>query len=190
MSFSQDLKSWLDVLHSFAYNIPPKCVAILFIEYPCLRNRLGDLHSELVSAYPVLRLELSDDSIAFVQHMLDPPCKCWLACEASLHRILSELDRIEVLDVLECDPVRASILPLDEDFPSLCRFSSPLVSITSSKESVLLFDFLSVGFVVNYLIEEDMPVALFVNLCKHILSDCICCKCGLVPILVLNLLQS
>jgi hypothetical protein len=70
-------------------------------QMPWLLPQTWELHSKLARAHPVLsRRDLSDDAITFVEPMLNPPCKCWLACDASLHHMLSKLDRVGVVHAI------------------------------------------------------------------------------------------
>ena len=64
-----------NVLHLFTNSVPPKCVPVLFVKSPSLGDRLVHTNEKLVGAHPILGLELSDDSILFLDNEQDPPCK-------------------------------------------------------------------------------------------------------------------
>ena len=59
------VKLWADALHLFENCIPPECVAIILIKCICLCNRFGYLQYKVLIVHPVLRFDLTNDSIEF-----------------------------------------------------------------------------------------------------------------------------
>ena len=88
----------------------------------------------------ILRLDLTNDSTAFYQRMLNILWKFWLTRNASLHCIFNKLERLGVLHTLLRNTGRAPILPLYKSFPTLCHLPSALVTISCCDESILLLD--------------------------------------------------
>jgi hypothetical protein len=131
--------NWSNPFHFLTNCVETKGIAIFFVESLRLLKGLGYLHSKLVSAYSILCLELRDDPVSFVQHVLYTPTKCWLACDSPLRCPFGKLDGIRVLHIFERDPSRASILPLG--LSSLRNLFAAMRSIPSMNESVLLLDF-------------------------------------------------
>jgi hypothetical protein len=62
---------------------------------------------------------------------------------------------------------------LDEDLVSLRRLSAPLGVSASSDKGVLLLDLRSIGSVICNFFEQDVSVPFIVDLCEHVLCNCI-----------------
>ena len=151
--FLPNLKIRPNVIHFFAYGVPPKGIAILLIKYLCLLHWIGDLDSKLVRSSPILWLQIFNDAVALRQNIPDPPCKHRAACNTALYHIFSHLPRVLVLHILEGHSCCASIIPLEKDFNPLCCISATLCSGTRWNELVLLLYFRTVVPMVDYLLE-------------------------------------
>ena len=134
--FLLNLKIWPGVLHFFAYDSPPKSIAIILIKCLWILHWIGDIYTKLVSSNPILWFQLSNDTVVLCQHMLDPPWKCRVACNMSMYRIFGHLHRVWVLYILEGHPFCATILPLYEYSNPLCCLYGTLFSGTRCDEHV------------------------------------------------------
>ena len=160
-------KIWSDVFHLFSYGLPPKGIAVLFVKCLCLLRWLGDLDAKLVRSNPILRLQISNDTVAFFQHMPHPLCKWRVSCNTAMYRILGHLYRIWVLHIFEVHPSCSTILPLYEAFNPLHCFSATLCSSMRRDERVLLIYF-STQYDTSLLTMWDTPIHLPIDVIPSI----------------------
>ena len=105
-------------------------------QFFCLCNIFGYFHSKFVSVHRVHIFDRNNDSVAFSQHILNPPWKLWLSRNISIHCILGILDRAVVLRVLLKDSVSNPVLPLHKNFSHLCFISFVIVPIYCCDKSI------------------------------------------------------
>ena len=151
--FLPNLKRSPDYLRLFSYCAPPKGMDILLIKFLWLLHWLGYIDTKLVRLNEILWLQLSNDAVALLRHIPDPPCKFWVACNMSMYRIFCHLHRVRVLRILEGHPCSSTILPLDKYFNPLCCLSEMLCSGTHCYERVLLHYLLTFVHMVDNLLE-------------------------------------
>ena len=161
--FLPNLKNKPDIFHFFAYDVPPKGIAIILMKCLFLLDWLGDLDAIFLRSNPILWPQLSNDAVTLSQHIPDPLCKWWFAWNTVLYRIFSHLYRIRVLHILEGHSRCALILPFYEDFKVLCCLSTTIFYGTRSDERVLLLYFRTIVPMVNDILEYDIPTPLFIN---------------------------
>ena len=116
----EHFKGWPDVLHLFPDGLPPQVVAILSVETTSLFNGLWDPNPEFMSPKPILRLDFGYDPVPLLEYMGNPPCKCWFHRNTRCYCILSNLDGIRLLHILQCHPIGSAVFPLHENLPACC----------------------------------------------------------------------
>ena len=151
--FLPNLKIRPDVIHFFAYGVPPKGINILLIKWLFLLQWLGDFDARIVPSKPTLWFQLSNDAVLLWQHIPDSPCKFWVACNTALYHIFGHLHMIWVFHILEGHPCCACILTFDKDFNPLCCFSVALRYSINCDARVLLLYFSTLVPMVDNLLE-------------------------------------
>ena len=92
-------------------------VTILLINIESFRNWFAYLYFKLVSSLPVLRLYLLYYILALPRGEGCPPCKYRLVMYSILYFIIGDLQLIQILEVLQGNPIIQAILPLYTEFP-------------------------------------------------------------------------
>ena len=174
---------------SFKYITPLNCVAVTLIKWIFLWKKNWFLHSKFVSVHPVPIFDLPNDSIGFYQHMLNPTWTFCIARNESLYYILGKLKRVGFLHVHLKNPAWDPVLPLYNNFPTMCHLPPFLFTFLCCGESIFLIDLWYVFFCDQWSLKRSFVCSSNHQLGKNIFCNHIWRKWLFVTIWVFNLMH-
>ena len=116
------------MFHFLGNGVLPQRIVVLLVKLVCLLNRSRHRDPHLLLRTPIFgRSKLTDNSLALFQSMGHPPCKRRLFLQAIALHIISNLQGIALLEVLQVHPVLGVVFPTQQEFPTLRRaFGNPI----------------------------------------------------------------
>ena len=99
---------------------------------------------------PVLEIDFRYDVLFILHNMRYPPYKCRFLQYPLLMCILWNLDWLGILNIFQGVPRIRSILPLEQNLPSLSGISTPFSTINGSNKSIIVLQFFPVHTMIGY----------------------------------------
>ena len=112
----------------------------------------------------LLRLDLGDDPVAFLELIMNPPRKRLFIVNPICYRIFRNEHRVRMPGIFERNPVSTAVLPLTQHVPALSCLSPSLDSVLNLYECVALLNCAAVTSVINDVFKEQVTVAFFIEL--------------------------
>ena len=116
---------------------------------------------------PVIRLDLSENNILFLQELGCPPCKLWMFYDTITMITFFEMCREWLLDVTKFLPCHHTIGPLDEQWPTFCGVPAPRHLVLVSNLSLTLLDRFICSFVIHIRPKQHNPVVICVKIMEY-----------------------
>ena len=121
-----NLECNLHVLHFFLYGVSPDTISFFLVNGISLFDLLSQLEPKFIGSIKVLSAVPShhgDDSVSFLQDMMNPPVDSWFILNGMCYGIFSNLDWVQLVKMGSLLQQYGAIFLFATNVPTSCWFS-------------------------------------------------------------------